>query len=130
VPVRRIINGGGIPQRNAVLNRVYANVMGKPILVPKGDVTSLSSAIFAFLAAGAFRSIEEAQEALCPGYISVTPEPAAAKTYSELYPLFRKLYFGFGEKGSTAVEIGGVLPGLRDLAARAREEKNARSAAE
>jgi L-ribulokinase len=55
VPVRRIINGGGIPQKNAVLNQVYANVMGKPILVPKGDVTSLGSAIFAFLAAGAFQ---------------------------------------------------------------------------
>ena len=58
VPVRRIINGGGIPQKNAVLNQVYANVMGKPILVPKGDVTSLGSAIFAFLAAGAFPTIE------------------------------------------------------------------------
>ena len=31
VPVRRIINGGGIPQKNPVLNQVYANVMGKPI---------------------------------------------------------------------------------------------------
>ena len=41
VPVRRIINGGGIPQKNAVLNQVYANVMRKPILVPGGDVTSL-----------------------------------------------------------------------------------------
>ena len=66
VPVRRIINGGGIPQKNAVLNQVYANVMGKPILVPDGDVTSLGSAIFAFLAAGTFRTIEEAQDALCP----------------------------------------------------------------
>ena len=68
VPVRRIINGGGIPQKNAVLNQVYANVMGKPILVPKGDVTSLGSAIFAFMAAGAFRTIEEAQDQLCPGF--------------------------------------------------------------
>jgi L-ribulokinase len=55
VPVRRIVNGGGIPQRNAVLNQVYANALGKPILVPDGDVTSLGSAIFAFLAAGTFR---------------------------------------------------------------------------
>ena len=55
VPVRRVINGGGIPQKNAVLNQVYANVLGKPMLVPEGDVTSLGSAIFAFLAAGAFR---------------------------------------------------------------------------
>ena len=51
VAVNRIINGGGIPQRNDVLNQVYANVLNKPILVPQGDVTSLGSAIFAFLAA-------------------------------------------------------------------------------
>jgi L-ribulokinase len=130
VPVRRIVNGGGIPQRNAVLNQVYANVMGKPILVPKGDVTSLGSAIFAFLAAGAFRTVEEAQAALCPGHVSVEPEPSGAEAYRDLYPLFRKLYFGFGEKGSAAVEIGEVLPGLREIAARAREGKHARSAAE
>ena len=55
VPVHRVINGGGIPQKNAVLNQVYANVLGKPVLVPEGDVTSLGSAIFAFLAAGDFR---------------------------------------------------------------------------
>src|SRR5271157_4132129 len=46
VPVRRVINGGGIPQRNPVLNQVYANVLGKHVLVPAGDVTSLGSAIF------------------------------------------------------------------------------------
>jgi L-ribulokinase len=30
VPVDRIINAGGIPQNNAVLNQVYANVLNKP----------------------------------------------------------------------------------------------------
>ncbi len=129
VPVRRIINGGGIPQRNRVLNQVYANVMGKPILVPKGDVTSLGSAIFAFLAAGTFRSAGEAQDALCPDYVTVAPEPAAAATYEELYPLFRKLYFGFGQRRSTALEIGDVLPELRRIAARARGGQSAGSAA-
>ena len=80
VPVRRIINGGGIPQKNAVLNQVYANVMGKPILVPKGDVTSLGSAIFAFMAAGAFPTIEAAQDQLCPGFKTIEPEPVQAAT--------------------------------------------------
>jgi L-ribulokinase len=115
--VRRIINGGGVPQKSPVLNQVYASVMGKPILVPKGDVTSLGSAIFAFLAAGAFRTIEEAQDALCPGYTTIEPEAAAAATYAELYPLFRKLYFAFG--------AGDVLPALRRIAARARGGRSA-----
>jgi len=129
VPVRRIINGGGIPQRNVVLNQVYANVLGKPILVPAGDVTSLGSAIFAFLAAGAFRSVEEAQDALCPGYATIQPEAGAAGIYAELYPLYRKLYFAFGERRSEAAAIGGVLPELRRIAAQARGGQSAGSAA-
>jgi L-ribulokinase len=130
VPVRRIINGGGVPQRNAVLNQVYANVMGKPILVPAGDVTSLGSAIFAFLAAGAFRSIEEAQDALCPGYATIEPEPPAARTDAELYPLYRKLYFAFGERRSAGIAIGDVLPELRRIAAQARGGQSAGTAAD
>jgi L-ribulokinase len=106
VPVRRIINGGGIPQKNAVLNQVYANVMGKPILVPKSDVTSLGSAIFAFLAAGAFRTVEEAQDALCPDHTVIEPQPAAT-VYEPLYQLYKKLYFTFGQ--------GDVLPELRRI---------------
>ena len=125
VPVRRIINGGGVPQRNPVLNRVYANVMSKPILVPQGDVTSLGSAIFAFLAAGTFRSIQEAQDALCPGYLTIEPDPKAASTYSSLYPLFRNLYFAFGERGSEPAALGKVLPELRAVAARARGGESA-----
>jgi L-ribulokinase len=120
VPVRRIINGGGIPQRNAVLNQVYANVLGKPILVPKGDVTSLGSAIFAFLAAGTFKSVEEAQAKLCPDYVTVQPEAGAASTYAELYSLYRKLYFALGKRGGEPVAIGDVLPELRRIAAQAR----------
>jgi len=123
VPVRRIINGGGIPQKNAALNQVYANVMGKPILVPKGDVTSLGSAIFAFMAAGAFPTIEAAQDRLCPGFLTVEPEPVQTATSQELFALYRKLYFAFGQRTSPGVETGDVLPELRRIAARARGGK-------
>jgi L-ribulokinase len=116
VPIRRLINGGGVPQKNPVLNQVYANVMNKPVLVPTSDVTSLGSAIFAFLAAGTFRSIEEAQQALCPEYAVVEPQPAAAAVYAELYPLYRKLYFALGRREADAVALGDVLPELRRIA--------------
>ncbi|HEV2447403.1 MAG TPA: FGGY-family carbohydrate kinase, partial [Candidatus Sulfopaludibacter sp.] len=130
VPIRRVINGGGIPQKNPVLNQVYANVLGKPILVPNGDVTSLGSAIFAFLAAGTFRSVADAQDALCPDHNEVAPEPAQAATSVDLYALYRKLYFAFGERRAAAVELGAVLPELRAIAARVRGGKSAGSAAD
>ncbi len=120
VPIRRVINGGGIPQKNETLNKVYANVLNKPVLVPQSEVTSLGSAIFAFLAAGAFHSVEEAQEALCPKYRTVEPDPAEAAVYEKLYALYRKVYFGFGLPTSDAISAGDVLPALRKIAAQAR----------
>ena len=96
VPVERIIHGGGIPRRNGTLNRVYASVLGKPILVPASDTTSLGAAIFAFLAAGTFKSVEEAQEALSPGYRTIEPRPEDVGVYAELFARFCDLYFTLG----------------------------------
>ena len=119
--VNRIINGGGIPQRNDVLNQVYANVLNKPILVPQGDVTSLGSVIFAFLAAKVFSSIEEAQDALCPAHKTFVPEPASAAIYDELYRLYRRLYFSLGRSKSDPALIGDILPELRRIASSVRK---------
>ena len=95
-PIARIIHGGGIPQRNETLNRVYADVLNKPILVPDKDTTSLGSAIFAFLAAGTFRSVEEAQAALSPGYRMIEPVAEHARIYGDIFSEFRELYFALG----------------------------------
>jgi len=120
VSIQRVINGGGIPQKNETLNRVYANVFAKPVLVPEDEVTSLGSAIFAFLAAGTFPTIEDAQRALCPRFRTVEPDPRASAVYERLYPLYRKLYLGLGNPASERVAIGDVLPALRKIAAEAR----------
>ena len=115
-PIHRVINAGGIPQRNETLNRVYANVLHKPIGVPQSDPTSLGSAIFAFLASGTFPSIEAAQAALCPSYKIFEPEPRAAAVYERLYAHYRDLYFALGRKDSPPASLGLVLPELRRIA--------------
>ena len=120
VLIQRVINGGGIPQKDETLNQVYANVFNKPVVVPLEEVTSLGSAIFAFLAAGVFRSAEDAQKALCGSHRTVKPQPEQSAVYEELYPLYRKLYFGFGRPNAEAVALGDVLPALRRIAAKAR----------
>jgi L-ribulokinase len=113
VRVQRVINAGGIPQKNEVLNRVYANVLGRPVLVPTKSVTSLGSAIFAFLAAGTFQTIEEAQDKICPSFRLYEPDPAEQRVYDDLYRLFSRLYFAFGDK---RMEMGDVLPSLIRIA--------------
>ena len=123
VPIDRVINGGGIPAKNDVLNRVYANVLNKPVLVPETEVTSLGSAIFAFLAAGEFDSIEAAQDRLCPRHRIVQPDPAAARVYQQLYEIYKRLYFGFGQDTPDSFHAGDVLPSLRKIAAAARGQQ-------
>jgi len=110
VQIKRVINAGGIPQKNNVLNQIYANVLGRPVLVPSKSVVSLGSAIFAFLAAGTFRTVEEAQDRICPDHAVFTTEPSSQGVYDCLHSLFRKIYFSFGTRGKS--EFGEVLPML------------------
>ena len=114
VHIKRVINAGGIPQKNDVLNRIYANVLGRPVLVPAKSVVSLGSAIFAFLAAGTFQSVEEAQNKICPPHKVYEPEPEAEQVYDGLYPLYRDLYFALGEPGKNP--LSEVLPALIRIA--------------
>jgi L-ribulokinase len=119
VPVRRLVHGGGIPQRSEVLNRVYANVMGMPVLVPERPPTSLGAAIFALVAAGAYPTVDAAQQALCPPFRVVEPDEEEHRRYDRLFELYHALYFGLGAPDAGPVAIGGILPSLMEIA---REE--------
>ena len=114
-PTQRVINGGGIPQSNNVLNQVYANVLGRPVLVPSSKVTGIGSAIFAFLAAGTFKTIDDAQRAVCPAHTVFEPQPAAQPVYKDLYELYRSVYFEFGRSKEGSI-FGVLLPKLIDIA--------------
>src|SRR5947209_665940 len=123
VHIKRVINAGGIPQKNNVLNQVYANVLGRPVLVPSKSVVSLGSAIFAFLAAGTFKTVEDAQDKICPPHRGFEPDASEQTVYNELYPMYSKLYFAFGQPAKNG--IGDVLPTLiRVAASRAAGSQN------
>jgi L-ribulokinase len=111
----RVINGGGIPQNNPVLNQVYANVLERPVLVPSTTVTGIGSAIFAFFAAGTFKTIEEAQAKVCPKHTVFTPQTESKSAYDTLYGLFRRIYFDFGQSAKDS-RFGDVMPTLIKVA--------------
>ena len=121
VRIDRVINAGGIPQKSEVLNQVYANVLNKPVLVPAGIPTSLGSGIFALLAAGAYKTIEEAQAAVCLPLRTVEPEAKAAAVYERLYGHYRDVYFALSLRDAAPVALGRVLPELRKIAAEVRK---------
>jgi L-ribulokinase len=109
VTIKRVINAGGIPQKNNALNQVYANILKRPVLVPNSNVVGLGSAIFAFLAVKTFKTVEDAQEAICPKHKVFEPQVAEEKVYDQLYPLYRKLYFALGTPSDA---FGDVMPTL------------------
>ena len=113
--ILRVINGGGIPKRNAMLNQVYANVLNKPVLIATESATSLGAVIFAFLAAGVFSSVEEAQGALCPPFTVYRPQRETVERAEKLYRIFREVYFALGTPDAPATALGNVLPALREI---------------
>ncbi len=121
--IQRVINAGGISQTNRLLNQVYANVLGRPVLVPSSKVTSLGAAIFAFLAAGTFKTVEEAQESVCPAHTEYEPDHKAQEIYQQLFGLYRDIYFDFGTPAGT--KFGRTLPKLIEIADRAAAQKRA-----
>lgn len=118
VAVSRVINTGGAARKSAALNQAYANVLGVPLLVPKDDTTCLGAAIFALLAAGAVRTVEEAQQHVCPEHVTVEPDPHDQSICDELYRWFRALYSSFGAEPSEAISLAGLFPALQEIAKR------------
>ena len=107
----RVINAGGIPQRNPALNQIYADVLGRAVHVPAASPVGVGACIFAAMAAGAFASIDEAQRVMAPATRVFEPDPARHARYAELMALFTDLYFGFGE--GRPCDLARVLPTLR-----------------
>ena len=128
VPIERVINAGGIPQNNSMLNQVYADVLNKAVLVPDSVPTSIGSGIFAQLAAGIFGTLEEAQAAMCPKHKVYTPNAENAAVYEELYQLYRRVYFAFGDDNAAPQGLADVLKCLREIAAKVREGQGVHAA--
>ena len=63
-----------------------------------------------FLAAGTFKTIEEAQERICPPHRVFEPDRLEQRIYDELYPLYSQLYFAFGDTQKNV--LSEVLPTL------------------
>jgi len=113
----RVIHSGGIPQANPALNQIYADVLGRPVLVPRRATTGLGAACFALLAAGGAATLEAAQAAVCPDHTVYQPRPEAQAVYARHYPHYRALYFGLGQPGGA---FGAALPELIRTAAAGR----------
>jgi L-ribulokinase len=112
VPIREVLNCGGLAVKNRLLMQIYADVTNRPMKVSRSDQTpALGAALLGAVSAGAFASIADAQAALCGIRTIYHPDPAAHTIYQELYRLYRQLHDGFG----TPQWQGGMANVMKDL---------------
>jgi L-ribulokinase len=52
---------------------------------------------------------------MCLPHKTYQPELQAVRVYEELYQLYRRVYFAFGQRHGRGVELGDVLPKLIEI---------------
>ena len=115
VAVNDVVNCGGIAEKNPFVMQIYADVCNRPMKISRSAETcALGAAIFGAVAGGAHKTTEQAQKKMTGVKATVyRPNKAAAATYAELYPLYRKLHDAFGTRGSQ----GELFTVMKDLIA-------------
>ena len=120
VPVERIVNCGGIAEKNALLMQIYADVTNRTMEVSRSAQTcALGAALFGAVAAGAeaggYATTESAQAAMTGvKALKYVPNPAAHEVYAKLYALYKRLHDAFGVKG-TEENLYDVMKVLLDI---------------
>jgi L-ribulokinase len=98
IPVKELIAAGGLPEKNALLRQIYADVTGRSFkLAGSAQAPAVGSAMHAAIAAGIYPNIQAAAEKM--GKLKdeiVTPIPANQKVYDQLFADYKTLYDYFG----------------------------------
>jgi L-ribulokinase len=102
VKIEQVINCGGIAEKNPFVMQIYADVIGRRMLISRSAQTcafgaAIAGAVAAGKRAGGHDNYADAQRAMTGLKPRVfKPSPAAHAVYNELYPLYRTLHDAFG----------------------------------
>lgn len=98
VEVKSLVAAGGLPDKNALLRQIYADVTGRSFaLAGSTQSPALGSAIHAAVAAGIYPDITAAADVM--GRLKdevVAPIPENQKVYDQLFAEYKTLYDYFG----------------------------------
>ncbi len=116
IAVNELIAAGGLPEKNAMLRQIYADVTGRSFrLSGSSQAPALGSAMHAAVAAGVYPDIAAAAEKM--GKLKdevVNPIPENKAVYDELYREYKILYDYFGRGQND------VMKRLKQIKRRAR----------
>ena len=126
VPIERVVCCGGIAEKNDLFMQIYADVLGRPMLIAgTPQAPALGAAISAAVAARVYPGFEAAQERMTSLKAKrFTPDPTAVPVCDELYGLYRELHDVFGGVPGARADLASLMKRLLTL-----RERSVRSAA-
>ena len=106
IQVKELVAAGGLPDKNALLRQIYADVTGRSLkLAGSSQAPELGSAMHAAVAAGLYPNIKAAAEKM--GKVKedvVHPISANQAVYQELYAEYKTLYDYFGRDANDVMK--------------------------
>jgi L-ribulokinase len=124
VPVDRVVNCGGIAEKNDLFMQIYADVLKRPMLIAGSPQTpalgaAISGAVAAGDAAGGYDTFEEAQTAMTSLKDKrFLPNPRATGIYDELYGMYMELHDAFGGVNGARADFATIMKRLLALRSR------------
>jgi L-ribulokinase len=121
VAIERVVCCGGIAERNDVFMQIYADVLGRPMLVAGSAQTpalgsAVAAAVTAGEVAGGHASFQAAQQKMTRlAARRFDPAPAAVRAYDALYAIYRELHDSFGGVPGAKADIPTLMKRLLAL---------------
>ncbi len=129
VPIKEVVNCGGLASKNPILMQIYADITGRPMKISRSDQTpALGAAIFAAVAAGeeagGYRSPTEALKSMTGTEKVYEPNQESRQVYKRLYALYHELHDAFGTRGWSG-SLYHVMKDLLDIRDEVRRSQGA-----
>ncbi len=124
IPVERVVNCGGIAEKNDLFMQIYADILGRPMLIAgSSQAPALGSAMSAAVAAGGavggHETFEEARGAMTSlKEKRFLPDPEAQAVYEELFRMYMELHDIFGCVGGAKADLPTLMKRLLALRTR------------
>jgi len=93
IVIKQVVAIGGIPKKSPLVIQVLSDVLNMPVKVTKSEQSvALGAAIFGAVAAGIYKSVEEAQKYMASEFETVYhPDKKNISIYNNLYKRYKKL---------------------------------------
>ncbi len=125
VKIKEVINCGGLAVKNPLMMQIYADIIGRPMIISKSEQTpALGAAIFAAIAAGTenggYGSVLDAQKNMTGTGKTYLPAEGNNIVYKKIYSLYRQMHDAFGteEWNGNMFNVMKELLSIRDEARR------------